>query len=519
MNQNLIILPVILPFIGALIGLLAPKSPNTQTRIGIATFAATFAASIAILLKVNTAGHLTLLLGGWEAPFGISFVVDRLAGLMVAVSCLVGLAVAIFSKDDLESSLRSNWFYPLSLFLVGAVNGSFITGDLFNLYVWFEIMLISSFALMTVGNTKSQFEGGFKYVAINLIASAFFLAGLGLLYGKMGTLNMADIALKLSVSPAGPLVNSSSALLLVAFSVKAGLFPFFFWLPASYHTPPSAITALFGGLLTKVGVYAIMRNYTLIFTQEADFIRGTILALSLATMLVGVFGATSHFDMKRILCFHIISQIGYMTLGLALFTQLAIASAIFYTAHHIIVKTNLLLIAGIVQKKFGTNDLSKTGSLLKKAPWLAILFLIPCLSLGGIPPLSGFWAKYSLVKEALSLEYYLTAGLALIVGVMTLYSMTKIWSEVFWKKAPEEEKITFNKTTWNSYLPVGMFCLLTVFIGLNPQILFTYAEAAADQLLRPNQYIEAVLSTEYIDTIRKASFAANTLNISENDLP
>lgn len=502
MNNNLIILPVLIPFIGAIIGILANRHSKTQTSIGIATFAITLISSIFVLLKVNTDHYLTLQLGAWEAPFGISFVADKFAGIMVAVSSFVGLTVAIFSKDDLSKELRNKWFYPLSLFLVGAVNGSFLTGDLFNLYVWFEIMLISSFALMTVGNAKPQFEGGFKYVAINLVASAFFLAGLGLLYGKLGTLNMADIALKLSLSPNGPLVNSSAILFLVAFSIKAGLFPFFFWLPASYHTPPAAITALFGGLLTKVGVYALIRTYTLVFTQETDFIRGTLLVLAIATMLIGVLGATSHFDMKRILCFHIISQIGYMIMGLALFTQLAIASAIFYTVHHIIVKTNLLLISGIVYKRFGSNHFSKTGGLLKKTPYLAILFLIPALSLGGIPPLSGFWAKYSLVKESLSLSFYIPAAFALIIGILTLYSMTKIWSEVFWKEAPNDTPRNSQNTSAWSYIPVLGFAAITLFIGFNAEPLFEYSEASAHQLMNPSGYIEATLTPEYIEHVK-----------------
>ena len=502
MTSSLIALPVIIPITGAAIGLLSPKRSATQSKLGIATFGITFLAALWLLTTTHTSGYVKLEIGNWAAPFGIAFVADRFAAIMTAVSALIGLGISIYALSDLDTRIRKEWFYPLSLLLVAAVNGAFLTADLFNLYVWFEVMLIASFALMTIGGSKGQFEGGFKYVAINLLASGFFLAGLGLLYGKLGTLNMADAAFKISLSESGPMVNSSAALLLVAFAVKAGMFPFFFWLPASYHTPPISISALFAGLLTKVGVYALIRTNTLIFTQDAEFLRGSILVLSIATMLTGVLGAAAQFDMKRILSFHIISQIGYMTLGLALFTQLAIAAAIFYTIHHIIVKTNLFLIAGIVSRKMGTDNLGKIGGLYKSAPWLALLFFIPAFSLGGIPPLSGFWAKFALIKEALGSAYYWSAGFGLAVGVMTLFSMTKIWAEAFWKRKPETRSGTKPLARkWAAYAPVAVFAGLTLGIGLYAEPLFNYSNLAAQQLLNPSGYIEFTLTADYRETI------------------
>ncbi len=503
MNSLQIILPVITPIAGASIALLLPQKAKIQAAIGIATFIATCLAALSLLITTNEYGYVKLELGGWQSPFGISFVADRFAAIMTMVSAFLGLSISIYATGDLTSTLLKRWYYPLTLFLVAAVNGAFLTADLFNLYVWFEIMLIASFALMTAGGSKSQFEGGFKYVAINLIASAFFLVGLGLLYGKMGTLNMADVALKLSVSPGGPMVNSSAVFFLVAFAIKAGLFPFFFWLPASYHTPPISISALFAGLLTKVGVYALIRTNTLIFTQEADFLRGALIVLSLATMITGVLGAAAQYDIKRILSFHIISQIGYMTLGLALFTQTAIAAAIFYTIHHIIVKTNLFLIAGIIIKKTGTDQLGKIGGLYKASPWLALLFFIPAFSLGGIPPLSGFWAKFALVKEGLEQEYYWSIVIALVVGVMTLFSMTKIWGEAFWKKSPDNAKpMKRLKHKWSLYTPVVAFSIITAAIGLYSQPLFHFSNQAAAQIMSPDSYIEFALPPEYVEHIR-----------------
>ncbi|MBK1879201.1 Na+/H+ antiporter subunit D [Pelagicoccus mobilis] len=508
MNDLVIILPILLPIAGGILGLLLAKRSKIQSFIGIATSALGVLVAGLLLHTVSVHNIISLELGNWEAPFGISFIADKLAALMVGVSALVALGISIYSIDDLKASARSQWFYPLTLFLIAGVNGAFLTADLFNLYVWFEVMLIASFALMTVGGSKPQFEGGFKYVAINLVASALFLAGLGLLYGKLGTLNMADAALKLSQLEDASLVNSSAVLFLVAFSIKAGLFPFFFWLPASYHTPPIAISALFAGLLTKVGVYALLRCFTLVFTQDTSFLLGSIFVLSLATMVTGVLGAASRFDLKQILSFHIISQIGYMTLGLAIFSQLAIAAAIFYTIHHIIVKTNLFLISGIIARRTGSHSLKHIGGLYKTAPYLALLFFIPAFSLGGIPPLSGFWAKFALIKATLNEAHYWAAAIALLVGIMTLYSMTKIWGEAFWKASPnttDTKKSEFGYSGLASYMPTIAFALITLGIGFHSQPLFSFAQEAAYQLLNPEHYINQLLSTDYVVAVTQAA--------------
>ena len=504
MSPLLIILPIVIPFAAAILGLLLPNRSALQFANAVVGYAALAAASALLTWHVDAKGFAALQLGDWSAPFGISFVADRLAAIMTLVSSLVGLLVCIYSKRDIEDAARRQWFYPLCLFLSGGVNGAFLTGDLFNLYVWFEVMLIASFALITVGSSRDQFEGGFKYVAINLVASGFFLAGLGLLYGKLGTLNMADAALKLSLIEDSPMINSSGVLLLVAFAIKAGMFPFFFWLPSSYHTPPHSISALFAGLLTKVGVYALFRSYTLVFRQDTGFLLEVMLVLSLATMVTGVMGAASRYDMKKILSFHIISQIGYMTLGLALFTQLALAAALFYTIHHIIVKTNLFLIAGLVERMTGSTGLKGIGGLAKAAPWLATLFLIPALSLGGIPPLSGFWAKFSLIKETLLTEHYWTALIALLVGIATLFSMTKIWAEAFWKKAEKapEKRLPLH---WSMTAPCIAMAAITLAIGLYANPLFAYANRAAEQMLDPRSYIEATLAPDYIAAIEDAA--------------
>lgn len=497
--MNLLILPIIIPFVVAVGGLFLRNHVRGAQAVGVLGAAIQCGVAYVLLERVNEAGYLVLRLGDWAAPYGIVLVADLFSALMVMITGVVGLAVAVYAVGDVKRELVKAHFFPLFHFLLGGVNGAFLTGDLFNLYVWFEVMLLASFVLMTMGRGKDRLEGGLKYLIINLVSSALFLAGVGLLYGKMGTLNMADIALHLREYPDAAWIKSTAMLLLVAFSIKAALFPFYFWLPASYHTPEFTVSAVFAGLLTKVGVYALIRAYTLMFGAQFSLVQEILIVLAAGTMISGVLGAASHFEVRRILSFHIISQIGYMIMGLAIYTPLAIAGAIFYTLHHIIVKTNLFLIAGIIQKRCGTTDLKQTGGLYRYAPWLAFLFFIPAFSLGGIPPLSGFWAKFGVIKAGLDAGHFWLVGAALAVGIFTLFSMTKIWAEAFWKAAPEGSHYKpANETSapWTMVLPCVVLALITVTLGLWSQPLFEISMRASEQLLNPQGYIDQVLNLQ-----------------------
>lgn len=490
----MIILPILIPLFIAILCLLFNKKSAVSTSIGIGGAVLQLIIGIYLLTQVYTKGLLTLEMGGWEAPYGIVLVADLFSGIMVLVTAVISLVVHIYALQDIENHLKKKYFYCLVNLLLMGVNGAFLTGDLFNLYVWFEVMLISSFVLMTLEGKKSQLEGGVKYLVINLFSSILFLCGLGLLYGKLGTLNMADIAHKLIEAPEALLVNSSSMLLLVAFCIKAGLFPFYFWLPASYHTPRTTITALFAALLTKVGVYALIRTYTLIFHTQFAQIQDVLIFLSAGTMILGVFGAATQYDIKKILSFHIISQIGYIVMGLAIGTPLAIAGAIFYTIHHIIVKTNLFLIAGLIERTHGTTDLKKLGGLYKWSPAFSLLFFIPAFSLGGIPPFSGFWAKFGVIKAGLDGNHHWLVAAALFVGLFTLFSMTKIWAEAFWKKREDNKEFNWSLLPPTLVLPCVSLCLITLFLSLSGDALFSYARLASEQLLNPSLYISTILN-------------------------
>ena len=493
----LLALPIVLPFVAAVLTFLFRAKGSVGRWLSIGGCLLLLAASIALMVAVWREGVIAAQMGGWPAPFGITLVADLLSAVMVVITAITGLAVAVYALADIDARRESMGYHALFQVLLAGVCGAFLTGDVFNLYVWFEVMLIASFGLLVLGGDKAQLDGGIKYVALNLVSTALFLSGIGLLYGLTGTLNMADLHLAVRAVENQGLLTVVAVLFIVAFGVKAAVFPLFFWLPASYHTPPVAVSAVFAGLLTKVGVYALFRMFTLVFTHDTAYTHGMLLVIAALTMITGVLGAAAQNEFRKILSFHIVSQIGYMVLGLALFTPLALVGAVFYLVHHIIVKANLFLISGVARRLTGSFDLAAIGGLYKASPLLAILFLVPAFSLAGFPPLSGFWAKFLLVKASLEIEAYLIAATALVVGLLTVFSMTKIWAEVFWKPHPAgitpALALVERRELTALLLPVAGLAAMTVTIGFFPEGFIVFAERAAGQLLDPAAYVRAVL--------------------------
>ena len=489
----LIVLPILIPLVTAALCLLAWQWRRVQRIVGLCGSAALLVASIALFWKVNTAGIQVTSIGNWPIPFGIVFAADLFGSIMLVLGAIMGFAVSIYSLVAMDQKRESFGYYPLFQVLMMGVSGAFLTGDIFNLYVWFEVLLMASFVLLSLGGERGQIEGAIKYVALNLVSSALFLAAVGILYGTVGTLNFADLAVVLRDYPNQGLITTLAMLFIVAFGIKAASFPFFFWLPASYHTPPVPVSAIFAGLLTKVGVYALIRVFTLLFRGDTGYTHEIILVMSGLTMLTGIFGAVTQNDMRRILSFHIVSQIGYMLMGLGLFTKLALAGSVFYIIHHIVVKTNLFLVSGVVEKIRGTTDLKKLGGLYRSHPWLSVFFLISALSLAGIPPLSGFFAKLVLIQGGLEIERVGIVAIALGVGLLTLFSMTKIWNEVFWKNPPEpiSPAPSFSPLGW--MLPVIALAAITVCVGVLAGPIFDLTMRTSEQLLNQEIYISAVL--------------------------
>jgi multicomponent Na+:H+ antiporter subunit D len=490
---------MLIPLAAAAISILLWRHRLAQRVLGAAGTAGLLVCGVLLLRSVATNGIQAAQMGNWPAPYGITLVADLLSAIMVLLGGLVGTAVVTYSFVAIDPDRESFGFHPLMQVLLMGVSGAFLTGDIFNLYVWFEVMLISSFVLLALGGQRDQMEGAFKYVTLNLISSALFLAAVGLLYGAAGTLNMADVAVKLRAAGEPVLMTGLAMMFLVAFGIKAAMFPLFFWLPASYHTPPVVISAVFAGLLTKVGVYAIARVFTLIFVQDVGFTHGLILVLSAFTMVTGVLGAAAQNDFRRVLSFHIISQIGYMTMGIGLFTPLALTGTVFYIIHHIIVKTNLFLISGIAARYCGSYELKDLGGLYKASPLLSILFLIPAFSLAGIPPLSGFFAKLTLIRAGLDVAHHAIVAVALGVGLLTLFSMTKIWAGAFWAQAgeghvPMPAVTPVSPAMW---APVMLLAGATLSIGFAAGPVFDLSQKAAQQLMDPEQYIDAVLGRNH----------------------
>lgn len=497
----LIVLPILIPFFTAITSLLFWRWRMTQRVINVMGASALLLSAICLLARIWTGGIAAIQMGDWPAPFGITLVADLFASIMVMMAGLVGLAVSVYSLMSMDKERESFGYYPLLHVLLMGVCGSFLTGDLFNLYVWFEVMLISSFVLMELGGEKAQLEGAIKYVTLNLMSSALFLTAVGILYGIAGTLNMADLAVQLKSAPASASVTTVALLFFLAFGIKAAVFPLFFWLPASYHTPPVSVSAVFAGLLTKVGVYALIRVFTLIFTQDVATTHTIILIVGGITMVTGVLGAVAQYEFRRLLSFHIVSQIGYMIVGLGFYVPLGLAGSIFHMVHNMLAKTNLFFISGAVFMKRGTYDLKKLGGFYQSAPRLAVLFLISAFGLAGMPPLSGFWSKLILVKAGLDTGNYVIVAAALGVSLLTTYSMTKLWNEVFWKNAPaaDDQEVSMEVQSENAgsrlslYLPIVVFALLVALIGLLIQPMLVLILAAADQLMDPAGYIRAVL--------------------------
>lgn len=512
----LVTLPILLPMLAAAACVAAWGRGRIQLWICAVASGASLGVAIALLRAVRTSGVRVVEMGAWPAPCGISLVADLFASVMVILGAIVGFAVSVFMLGASDPRRAANGQAPLTLCLLAAVSGAFLSGDLFNLYVWFELMLLSSFVLLTLGGERAQLEGAIKYVTLNLLSSVLFLASVGLIYATTGTLNMADLARRLDELGDPALATALGTPLLAAFGIKAAVFPVFFWLPASYHTPPPAVSALFAGLLTKVGVYSIIRASTLLFDQDWTLLGDAILIVAGLTMVSGVLGAVAQNDMRRILSFHIVSQIGYMLMGLGVAMSalagagvgvgvgelapgsgalIALSGSVFYILHHIIVKTNLFLISGAVIRARGTSELKKLGGLARTNPGLAALFLVSSMSLAGIPVLSGFWAKLALVRGGLESRAWIIVGVSLFVSLLTLLSMTKIWTEAFWREVPENLPAPRpgRAAALAVITPIIALATLTVLIGVGVAPIYELARDTATQLLDPAVYIDAVL--------------------------
>jgi multicomponent Na+:H+ antiporter subunit D len=479
-NAPWIALPAALPLFAAAVSVLVGRSRRAQRVIGVVTLTVVSGVAVRIAQESDRHDLLTTQAGGWEAPLGITLRADRFTAIMLLVAAVMFLSVLVYAIGQGDEEQRHVGFHPVYLTLVAGVCLAFLTGDLFNLFVAFEVMLVSSYVLLTLGGRLAQVRAGTTYVVISLLASITFLFTLGLLYRATGTVNMAELPEAMAALDAD-LRRVLLLLFLGVFGIKAAVFPLFFWLPDSYPNAPTAVTAVFAGLLTKVGVYAMFRIMTTIAPEDTAV--GTLLlVIAGLTMVIGVFGAISQQEIKRILSFHAVSQIGYMVFGLGLLTVAGLAAAILYIAQYIVVKTTLFLTGGLVERAAGTGHLHHVDGMLRTRPVVGMLFLLPALSLAGVPPFSGFVGKFALVDAGLASQSWLIVAVSLAVSIMTLLSMNKIWSGAFLGE-PTPNAVVEGRLPVAMVGATGALVVISIAMALAAGPVYGYAQRAAESLL------------------------------------
>ncbi|MEO6956374.1 MAG: Na+/H+ antiporter subunit D [Antricoccus sp.] len=532
--NNIVALPVLLPLLGAGVSLALRGRPLAQRFVSISFLSAVVVIAAYLMWTTDQHGPQVLWVGAWPQPLGIVLVADRLSALMLLVSSTVTLIVVIFSIGqgvaDRDEATPITIYYPTYLILAAGIANAFLAGDLFNLFVGFEVLLFASYVLLTLGGTGERIRAGTTYVVVSLLSSLLFLVSIAVIYAATGTINLAQLAQRIAdLNPSVSLVLQ--LLLLTVFAIKAAVFPMSAWLPDSYPTAPAPVTAVFAGLLTKVGIYAIIRTQTLLFPHSP--LSGLLMWAALLTMLVGILGAVSQSDIKRMLSFTLVSHIGYMVFGVALGTEEGYAGAIFYVVHHIAIQSALFLIAGLIDRVGGSTSVLKLGGLAAISPLLGLLFFAGIMNLGGIPPFSGFLGKVALMRAGIDFGTPL-AVVRVVAGVvtslLTLYALAKAWTQAFWRSpnravvravATAEDLDIYHLADHNDYelerrdvseaesetedrprrraLPRSMVAAASVMVALSMALtvlagpLYSYSARAAHDLLKQTPYAEAVL--------------------------
>jgi len=494
-----IIIALLAPLIGAIAVAVFTHSRVAKTLVAVAATVTSLVSSLVLLSATWDGSAHAVHMGGWQAPFGIVLVADGLASVMLVASQLIVLASIIFCHFRLGESYYRRHLIPLVLTLLLGSNGAFLTGDLFNLYVWFEVLLLSSFAIMALMRGKQSKRMAWNYIVMNLISSFLFLMSIGIIYGTTGILNLAHLRMAFEQVDQSFVIDSSATLLFAAFAIKSALIPMAFWLPGSYPKLPAPLAALFGAILTKVGLYAYYRVFGMVFSDGESFIhQDVLLVIANITMIGGVLGAMAQKEMKAILSFHIISQVGYMALALALYTPLSLAAGLLYLFHHIIAKGNLFFACDLVEDHSGTSKLGTRTGISTTAPMVACIFAISALALAGLPPLSGFFAKFALLQAAATDKHFISLLVMALVGFLTLFSMVKIWRGKFWGSTKDSDSNNQSAPTdrrkTNPVLisTAAVLAAITVTIGVFAEPILKFAEVSTSGIKEPVNYIEAV---------------------------
>jgi len=492
--NNLIVLPMVLPLLTGVLLVFFSSFILVQRWVTFFVLLLNGSISFLILQKIQTEGIISLDFGGWLPPFGILFVADSFSMLLVLTTNIIGSLCILYAMSTIGEDRERFYFYPFVLFLIAGVNGSFLTGDIFNLFVTFEVMLLASYALITLGGTKVQLRESIKYIAINVVSSSLFLIAIAYLYGTLGTLNMAHLSIRIAETGQTPILTVISILFLIVFSLKSGLL-LYQWLPGSYSTPPTAIAALFGALLTKVGIYALFRVFTLLFYHEQQITHSIIAIMAGITLIGGCIGAIAYTNIRQIVSYNVVIAVGFILVGLAVMTTSAIEGAIFYLIHDMIVKALLFLLAGTMIYLTKAERLDEMSGLIRNYPALGWMFFITVLSLTGIPPLSGFIGKVLLGQGTIETGSYILLGLSFASGFVVLYSLLRIFMSCFWGETiiSEEEEIPLHKSV---IIPSAFLVMLTFALGIGVEGIAPFVKDAAYTLTNPSIYIDAIMPNE-----------------------
>ncbi|MGP0575433.1 Na+/H+ antiporter subunit D [Paenibacillus peoriae] len=488
--SNLLALPILIPLCTAVILIFLKEKILLQRFISTVSAILNIMIALVLIYRIHSGGIQTLQMGGWVPPYGIVFVGDMFAALLVLTASVVSLGILLYSFRSIGAERERFYYYTFFHFLLVGVYGSFLTGDMFNLFVFFEVMLISSYALISLGGTKLQLRETSKYLLINIVSSTLFVAAVAYLYAAVGTLNMAHLSQRVAEAGQGGVLNVIAVLFLIVFALKAGLF-LFFWLPGSYSAPPSAIRALFGALLTKVGLYAIIRTFTLIFVNDPELTHTWIAWMAAATMILGGLGAVAYNDIPRIFNYNVIISVGFVAFGLAAATPDALNGAVFYLLHDMLAKGLMFILGGIIITAAGTDQLKDMGGLIKRYPLIGWMFFTLALALVGIPPLSGFAGKVLITRGGLDAGMLTLSLIGLGSSFLVLYSLIKVFRLAFWGNEPEGDLPKIRLKSVNA-VAAGLL-VLVILMGIGADWVYSYVAQAGDVLAHPALYIEAVI--------------------------
>ncbi|WP_251550353.1 Na+/H+ antiporter subunit D [Neobacillus muris] len=491
---NLIILPIFIPLLTGAILICLHKKIAVQRIVAVISSLGTLIVSSIIIHKVHQDGIQSLNISSWDAPFGITLVSDMLSAMLVCTTSIMALACLLYSFKSIGNERENYYYYPVFSFLLVGVNGAFMTGDIFNLFVFFEVMLMSSYVLLVLGGTKIQLRESIKYLLVNVISSALFVIAVALLYSVAGTLNMAHISERISaISGYGMpgIVSVIAVMFLIVFGLKGAIFPLFFWMPGSYYAPPAPVLALFGALLTKVGVYSITRTFTLFFYHDG-FVFQLLSILAILSIIVGVIGAIAYWDVKKIIIYNIIVAVGAILYGVSVMNPASIKGAVYYLIHDMIIKAALFLLVGNIIAITGSANLKKFSGLISRYPGLGWTFFIAALALAGIPPLSGFVGKLLIIQGGFEGNSFFGAAIVLMSSLLVLFSVMKIFINGFWGKNLTFEGEEKAPVKWLLISPIILVAISALY-GLYSEAILPYIGQASDTLLDPQIYIDAVL--------------------------